>query len=218
MLHSATMRAALLRTIHRVDRIRFARFRHLWRHGLEVATDVSPNLRYTHLRIEPGGRLRIAPGFFTERQPGNRIWIQEGATVELGERAWLRTEYGSNLVTAFPGARISVARDALLNGTMLHSKGSITIGCESRLAFGARIFDADLHDLDSETPEGISPVTIGDRVWIGADAIVLRGVTIGDDVVIGAGSIVTKDIPARCLALGAPAKPIRDLAIRTDCQ
>jgi maltose O-acetyltransferase len=61
-------------------------------------------------------------------------------------------------------------------------------------------------------------VTIGDRVWIGSDAVVLRGVTIGDDVVVGAGSIVTKDIPSRTLALGAPAKPIRDLAIRTDCQ
>jgi len=212
------MHAALLRTIYRIDRIRLARFRRRWGRALEIADDVSPNLRYTHLRIGPGGLLRIAPGFFTERQPGNRIWIMEGASVELGERAWLRTEYGSNLLTAFPGARISVGRDALLNGTMIHSKGSITIGCESRLAFGTRILDADLHDLDSETPEGISPVTIGDRVWIGADAVVLRGVTIGDDVVIGAGSIVTRDIPQRCLALGTPAKPVRDLAIRTNCQ
>jgi acetyltransferase-like isoleucine patch superfamily enzyme len=216
--YSTRMRAAYLRTIYRIDQIRFEIFRRRWGPALQITGECSPNLRYTHLRIEPGGQLRIAPGFFTERQPGNRIWIMEGASVELGERAWLRSEYASNLVTAFPGARISVARDALLNGTMLHSKGSITIGHESRLAFGTRIFDADLHDLDSETPEGISPVTIGDRVWIGSDTVVLRGVTIGDDVVVGAGSIVTKDIPSRTLALGAPAKPIRDLAIRTDCQ
>ena len=80
-----------------------------------------------------------------------------------------------------------------------------------------RIIDADLHPLDSETPERIEPIRIGDRVWLGADTLVLRGVTIGDDSVVGAGSVVTRDLPPRVLALGAPARPVREIASRVGC-
>jgi len=50
---------------------------------------------------------------------------------------------------------------------------------------------------------------IGDRVWVGANVTILKGVTIGDDAVIGAGSVVTKDIPSRAIAVGSPAKVLR---------
>ncbi len=209
------MQGSVLRAIQAYDRIRFAWFQRRWRHALTVAGEVSPHLRFARLRIEPGGRLDIAEGFATERQPGNHIWVGENARIELGPRAWLRTEHGANRLTAFPGAHVRVGRDAFINGAMLHAKASISIGDECRIAFGSRILDADLHALDSQTPERVEPVKIGDRVWIGADAIVLRGVTIGDDVVVGAGAIVTRDLPSRCLALGQPARPVRDIARRT---
>jgi acetyltransferase-like isoleucine patch superfamily enzyme len=54
-----------------------------------------------------------------------------------------------------------------------------------------------------------APVTIEDRVWIGARAMVLKGVTIGHDSIIGAGSIVTRDVPPLCVAVGQPARVIR---------
>jgi len=54
----------------------------------------------------------------------------------------------------------------------------------------------------------IANVKIGNRVFIGAGAIVLPGVTIGDDVVIGAGSVVSKNIPSNSVAVGSPAKVI----------
>ena len=104
----------------------------------------------------------------------------------LGDEVWLRTEHGENRLTAFPGARIEVGDRALLNGTMLHAKASIRIGSDSMLGFGSRIFDADLHPLDLETPERIEEVVIGERVWIASDVTVMRGVQIGDDVVVGA--------------------------------
>jgi maltose O-acetyltransferase len=53
------------------------------------------------------------------------------------------------------------------------------------------------------------PITIGEKCWIGGGAIVMGGVTIGDGTTIGAGSVVTKDIPARCVAVGNPARVIR---------
>lgn len=57
----------------------------------------------------------------------------------------------------------------------------------------------------------VGRVTIGNRVFIGAESVVLPGVTIGNDVVIGANSTVTHDIPANSVAVGAPARVICSL-------
>ncbi|MGO2048604.1 MAG: DapH/DapD/GlmU-related protein, partial [Brachybacterium tyrofermentans] len=54
-----------------------------------------------------------------------------------------------------------------------------------------------------------APVTIGNNVWIGANVTILPGVTIGDDAVIAAASVVTKDVPAKALVVGSPARVIR---------
>lgn len=56
-----------------------------------------------------------------------------------------------------------------------------------------------------------APITIGKEVWIGGGSIILQGVTIGDGAVVGAGSVVTKDIPARMVAVGNPARVIRSV-------
>lgn len=64
-----------------------------------------------------------------------------------------------------------------------------------------------------------APITIGDNVWCGANVTVLPGVTIGDNCVIGAGAVVTHDLPANHVAMGVPAKAVRELTAadrRTD--
>jgi acetyltransferase-like isoleucine patch superfamily enzyme len=53
------------------------------------------------------------------------------------------------------------------------------------------------------------PVTIGDDVWLGARAIIVRGVTVGEGAVVGAGAVVSKDVPARAVVAGVPARVIR---------
>lgn len=55
------------------------------------------------------------------------------------------------------------------------------------------------------------PISIGDRVWIGGNCVVMPGITIGSDTVIGAGSVVTKDIPAGVIAAGNPCRVIREI-------
>lgn len=56
-----------------------------------------------------------------------------------------------------------------------------------------------------------SEIKIGNDVWIGANVTVLPGVSIGNNVVVGAGAVVTKDIPDNSLAVGVPAKVIREI-------
>lgn len=56
------------------------------------------------------------------------------------------------------------------------------------------------------------PITIGNNVWIGGNALFMPGVSVGDNVVIGAGSVVTKDIPDNVLALGSPCRVVREMS------
>lgn len=70
------------------------------------------------------------------------------------------------------------------------------------------------HPLDAverRSTETAHPVDIGDDVWLGGRCIVLGNVRIGRGAVIGAGSLVNRDVPEYCLAVGSPAKVIRQL-------
>ncbi|MCQ1060320.1 sugar O-acetyltransferase [Photobacterium sp. DNB23_23_1] len=95
----------------------------------------------------------------------------------------------------------------------------INIGDNCMLAPGVVIATAG-HPLDpverASGEEFAKKITIGNDVWLGANATVCPGVTIGDNVVVGAGSVVTKDLPANTVCVGSPAKPVRTLALNGD--
>jgi acetyltransferase-like isoleucine patch superfamily enzyme len=207
-----------LRCVYAWDRLRFALFCFRRRRFLEVKGSVSPNLRFARYRVEPGGRVVLGDGVISERKRGNHFWLHRDSTIEVGAGTWFRTEYSENNLTTYPGARIRIGPNSLLNGAMVTSKCEITLGEYAWLGFGVRVFDSDLHDLDQDTPERMGPVRIGSRVWIGADVVIVAGVTIGDDVVIGAGSVVTRDIPSNTLAVGVPARPLRSIGSRAGCR
>jgi maltose O-acetyltransferase len=59
--------------------------------------------------------------------------------------------------------------------------------------------------------EAARPIVIGDNVWLGGGVIVCPGVTIGADSVVGAGSVVVRDLPAGVVAVGSPARVVREL-------
>ena len=94
--------------------------------------------------------------------------------------------------------------------------GPVKIGNHVNLAQGITItaLNHNFKDADKRIDEqGIStaPVTIGDDIWIGANAVVLPGVTIGDHSVVAAGAVVTKDVPPRSLVAGVPARIINQI-------
>lgn len=59
--------------------------------------------------------------------------------------------------------------------------------------------------------EAAKPISIGNNVWLGGGVIVLPGVSIGENTVVGAGAVVTRDLPANVVAVGNPARVVRDL-------
>ena len=116
-----------------------------------------------------------------------------------------------------PRAAIEVGdRTEFNNNLMLKSEGpGIRIGSDGLFGAHIEIFDSDFHDLDpsrrSAGTQAMAPVEIGDNVFVGMGARILKGSTIGSDSVIGAGSVVTGTIPDGVVAAGNPARVIREL-------
>ena len=94
--------------------------------------------------------------------------------------------------------------------------GPVSIGNHVNLAQGITVTALNHNFTDTSKridEQGVTTkqVTIGDDVWIGANAVILPGVTIGRHVVVAAGAVVTKDVPDNCIVGGVPAKVIKEL-------
>lgn len=113
------------------------------------------------------------------------------------------------------GAHISIgARTFVNSGLTALDVARITIGADVQIGPNVQLL-TPTHPVDPEERlekwETGLPITIGDNVWLGGGVIVVAGVTIGEHTVVGAGAVVTKDLPARVLAVGNPARVIRRL-------
>ncbi|MFC9684464.1 sugar O-acetyltransferase [Streptomyces sp. NPDC056948] len=127
--------------------------------------------------------------------------VGEGAEV----RPPLYVDYGSNISV---GARTFVN----YNLTAL-DVARITIGEDCQIGPNVQLL-TPTHPVEPEPRrdklEAARPIVIGDNVWLGGGVIVCPGVTIGDNAVIGAGAVVTRDVPANVVAVGNPARPVRN--------
>jgi acetyltransferase-like isoleucine patch superfamily enzyme len=99
--------------------------------------------------------------------------------------------------------------------TVIDGSGGLTIGVGCDISSGAQIYT---HSSVKRCVSGRRfdeverrPVMIGDRVFIGAGAIVNMGVTIGDEAVVAAGAVVTSDVAPRTVVAGVPARPVADV-------
>ncbi|TXS44823.1 sugar O-acetyltransferase [Streptomyces sp. t39] len=113
------------------------------------------------------------------------------------------------------GSRISVGERTFVNVNLTAlDVAPITIGKDCQIGPNVQLL-TPTHPLEPQPRrdklEAARPITIGDNVWLGGGAIVLPGVTIGDNSVIGAGAVVTRDVPANVVAVGNPARVIREL-------
>jgi acetyltransferase-like isoleucine patch superfamily enzyme len=78
------------------------------------------------------------------------------------------------------------------------------------LSWDVQILDNDFHAItvDGTTRPSTAPVTIGDRVWVGTRALILKGVEIGDGAIVAAGSVVSRDVPPGTIVAGMPARVV----------
>jgi len=180
---------------NRMLRPRYARlfWRYLWRRLLTPAgwrwrSDGPFFLgRGLELKIEPRGEIRF--GRFVWIGDGTKIRCHEG-TVEIGSKTVMGQEC---TISAYQRVRI---------------------GDECVIADRAMFIDFDHGIVEVERPirsQGIykRDVEVGNNVWIGYGACILRGVSVGDNSVIGTNSVVTKDVPANAVVGGIPARIIR---------
>ncbi len=115
-------------------------------------------------------------------------------------------------------ARIEIGEGSRINNgfTAIAETTAVVIGKRCLVGPSVTVFDSDFHGMhvherNNTAAIARAPVHIGDDVFIGARAIILKGVTIGDGSVIAAGSVVVGRIPGGVIAGGNPARVIREI-------
>jgi acetyltransferase-like isoleucine patch superfamily enzyme len=148
------------------------------------------------------------------RAPGSVIEIGNGCQFRSGSRSNL---FGLNhpciISTHAAEARIVIGENSGFSGATIGSARSIRIGNNVLVGANAVVTDFDWHSMDPQNrntgPILSKEIIIEDNVWIGANAMILKGVTIGRNTVIGAGSVVTSNMPADAICAGNPCRMIR---------
>jgi len=140
------------------------------------------------VQVHGGKRVRI--GDHVRLGAGVIIDAGKGGEVVIGSRT-----YVGRFTTMIANCKIEIGQDCLISPFcyIIDSNHSY----QKRLPIRSQEYN-------------ISPVIIGDDVWIGVGSVVLKGVTIGTGSVIGARSVVIKDIPESVIAVGSPAKVVKE--------
>ena len=157
-----------------------------------------------------------------------RVWIEDGCRIGQGTRLIAKTmepigiRFGP-MVRIRPyvqlnayGGRISLGRRVTIGEySVVCGHGGLTVGENTMISWQVSIVPAN-HIFDrTDIPlrlqgEARRGIQIGCNAWIGSGAIILDGVTIGNDAVVAAGAVVTHDIPEYAVAMGVPARVVRD--------
>jgi acetyltransferase-like isoleucine patch superfamily enzyme len=153
-----------------------------------------------------------------------------GSAIVIGPDLQMRNWFGANplgvrrpclMVTWSPSARIEIGRGVGMTGATLCAQTRVVIGDHVLLGANCAIVDTDFHPLDPEirrrAPQAgaTEPIVIEADVFVGTQALILKGVRIGRGAVVGAGSVVTGDVPARAVVAGNPARVVRMLGGET---
>jgi acetyltransferase-like isoleucine patch superfamily enzyme len=142
-------------------------------------------------------------------------------TIRLGSHVDLRNRLVENLagvthpcvLVAGPGARLLIGSHVGLSGVILYCTTEIVIEDWVNLGVGVRVYDTDFHPIPhlERRVHKVSAicnakVRICEDAFIGAGAIILKGVTIGARAIVGAGAVVTKDVEPDTIVAGVPAR------------
>jgi acetyltransferase-like isoleucine patch superfamily enzyme len=144
---------------------------------------------------------------------GPRVTLQIGrrGRIELGRWSWLG--HGTK-IRAHEGVVSIGAKTVLGQECTISAYQHVSIGRECVVADRVMLIDFDHGAVEVDRPvreQGIykRDVRVGNNVWIGYGACILRGVTVGDNAIIGTSAVVTHDVPANAVVAGVPARLVR---------
>jgi acetyltransferase-like isoleucine patch superfamily enzyme len=166
-------------------------------------------LRLGWWKLRLGRRLRLDGLAFIG--PGCSLEVRRGAVIELGRWSWLG--HGCK-VRCHEGVVSIGAKSVLGQECTISAYQHVSIGRECVIADRVMLIDFDHGMVEVERPirlQGIykRDVRVGNNVWIGYGACILRGITVGDNAVIGTSAVVTKPVPENAVVAGVPARVIR---------
>ncbi len=162
---------------------------------------------------------------FHSKREDKKIYLNVGKRCIINSKFIFETETGS----------VQIGDNVHIGGAVFISRESIEIGNDVTMAWGITLYDHDSHSIywsdrkndntqcynDYVTYNGNNIVNkdwgavkkkqikIEDKVWIGFDVTILKGVTIGEGAVVGAKSVVTKDVPPFSVVAGNPAVVVK---------
>lgn len=159
-------------------------------------------------------RLRYRGRLIIHKKLRGGIKCYKRSTIHLNKKSHLHI---GKQVSLYPYASISVASNAHMeigNRTFFNKrceiicKEKIVIGNDCAISWNVTIMDTDYHSINGQN--NVSPVYIGNHVWICCHSVILKGVKIGNGAIVAAGSIVTRDVPPNSIVAGSPAQVIKN--------
>jgi acetyltransferase-like isoleucine patch superfamily enzyme len=149
---------------------------------------------------------------------------RRAGSIRIGRNVTLLARHRSNrvglsqpvMLHTMGDGEIEIGDNSGASSVIISSRSKVRIGARATIGGNVRIYDHDFHSLDPSvrgTQNDLqevksSPVIIGDDVFIGVNAMILKGVTIGDRAIIGAGAVVTRSVPADEMWAGNPARKL----------
>lgn len=142
--------------------------------------------------------------------PQARLAVLRELLGDVSEGTWIRPPFYCDY-----GTQIRIGPRSFVNYNAVFLDGApITLGADVQIGPNVQLL-TPTHPVEPgprrDKWEAAEPITLGDNVWLGGGAIVLAGVTIGANTVVGAGAVVTRDLPANVVAVGNPARAVREL-------
>jgi acetyltransferase-like isoleucine patch superfamily enzyme len=146
-----------------------------------------------------------------------RLELVGPGRVVIGNNCWFSNEagYPNRISTVTPEAVVVLGDGVIMTGATIAAAQSVRIGNRTLLG-SCTIWDTDFHPVganartDSKKTEP-HPVTLGDDVWVGADAFILKGVTVGARAVIGAKAVIRESVAEDQVVVGNPQRIAREL-------
>jgi acetyltransferase-like isoleucine patch superfamily enzyme len=207
----------------------FKKVRRLFRESLQK---LFPHFYWSHIHFKKSGIVNINSNSIISISPTSNFEISDEGSLSVNS-SWFKGKMRRNIsefrlddystlvcnghFQLYQGASVYIAPNAklILKGDCIMNTNS-TINCfhyieifdDCAIADNVTISDSDNHSINGS--KLVAPIIIEDHVWIGKNAIILKGVTIGQGAMVAAGAVVTKNVPAHCLVAGVPAKVIKE--------